>query len=165
MLTFGAVLALALGPGCAGYRLGSTLPPDIKSIHIPTFKNNTTEPLIEVETTNKTIAEFQRDGTLRIANLDEADAVLKVTIYKITLTPLRYSQTDRATPNEYRMTLTAAYTFTRKSTNKVIGQSTAITGETTLPYAGNYQAAIRTAIPRAAEDLGRNLVEKVVEIW
>ena len=163
MLT--AASAATLLQGCAGYRLGSTLPPDIKTINIPTFKNITTEPLIEIETTNKTIAEFQRDGTLRIVGLDEADAVLKVTLYKITLAPLRYSRTDRGTPNEYRMTLTAAYTFTRKSTQKVIGQNKEITGETTLPYAGNYQAAIRTAIPRAAEDLARNLLEKVVEIW
>lgn len=151
--------------GCVGYQLGSSLPPDIKTVNIPTFKNSTLEPLIEVEATNKAIAEFQRDGTLRIANPSEADAILKVTLYKITLTPLRYSRTDKAVPNEYRMILTAAYTFTRKSTNKIIGQSKEITGETTLPYAGNYQAAVKMAIPRAAEDLGRNLVEKIVEIW
>ena len=94
--------------GCAGYRIGSTLPSDIKTIHIPTFTNKAKQPLIEVQATSRAVSEFQRDGTLRITGAAEADVILEVTITDLTLTPLRYKRNDRRTPNEYRMKLTAS---------------------------------------------------------
>ena len=57
-------LAVAL-TGCAGYRLGTMLPPDIQSVAVPTFINRTSEPLLESETTRAAIREFQQDGSLR----------------------------------------------------------------------------------------------------
>ena len=36
--------------GCVGYRLGSTLPPGIRTIYVPTFKNESGEPQVESET-------------------------------------------------------------------------------------------------------------------
>ena len=54
--------------GCAGYRLGTLLPPEIKTIHVPTFVNKTREPALEAETTGAAISEFQKDGTLRITD-------------------------------------------------------------------------------------------------
>lgn len=157
-----AMLALA---GCAGYRVGSTLPPDIKTIHIPTFTNKAKQPLIEVEATRRAVSEFQRDGTLRITGAAEADVILEVTITDLTLTPLRYKRNDRSTPNEYRMKLTASYRLKRAETDAIIGESPKIVGETTFPYSGGMQAAIQTALPDAADDLGRRLVESVVELW
>lgn len=156
------MLALA---GCAGYRVGSTLPPDIKTIHIPTFTNKAKQPLIEVEATRRAVSEFQRDGTLRITGAAEADVILEVTITDLTLTPLRYKRNDRSTPNEYRMKLTASYRLKRAETDAIIGESPKIVGETTFPYSGGMQAAIQTALPDAADDLGRRLVESVVELW
>ena len=47
------VLLIALVPllgGCLGYRLGTTLPPGIRSLHVPTFVNLTGEPGLESET-------------------------------------------------------------------------------------------------------------------
>lgn len=157
--------AAALLAGCLGYRLGTTLPPDIRSIAVPTFVNRTAEPMLEVETTNKTISEFQKDGTLKIRDISEADAVLEVTIRKVELTPLRYSATDKVRPNEYRMTLTAAYKLRRLSDDRVIGESSEVTGETTFPYSGDMMSAKRMALPDAAEDLGRAIATQVVETW
>lgn len=151
--------------GCAGYRIGSTLPSDIKTIHIPTFTNKAKQPLIEVQATSRAVSEFQRDGTLRITGAAEADVILEVTITDLTLTPLRYKRNDRRTPNEYRMKLTASYKLKRTETDVIIGESPKIEGETTFPYAGGMQAAIQTALPDAADDLGRRLVESVVELW
>ncbi|NLE66260.1 MAG: LptE family protein [Lentisphaerae bacterium] len=151
--------------GCAGYRIGSTLPSDIKTIHIPTFTNKAKQPLIEVQATSRAVSEFQRDGTLRITGAAEADVILEVTITDLTLTPLRYKRNDRRTPNEYRMKLTASYKLKRTETDAIIGESPKIEGETTFPYAGGMQAAIQTALPDAADDLGRRLVESVVELW
>lgn len=158
----GVLLGLA---GCAGYRIGSTLPSDIKTINIPTFINKSKQPLIEVEATSRAVSEFQRDGTLRITGGAEADVILEVTILDLTLSPLRYSRKNRETPNEYRMKIRASYKLKRTSTDAIIGENPEVIGETTFPYAGGMQAAIQTALPDAAEDLGRRLVENIVELW
>jgi hypothetical protein len=80
-ITTAVVATLVMLQGCVGYRLGSTLPKDIRTVYVPTFVNATGEPQVEAETTAAAIREFQKDGTLRIA-ADErsADLVLSVTL-------------------------------------------------------------------------------------
>ena len=93
-MLLGMALVLLTLPGCVGYRLGSTLPPDVKAIYVNLFINKCNEPLLEIDTTNATIAEFQMDGTLRIVPKDEADVLLETTLNALTLTPLSYDQTS-----------------------------------------------------------------------
>ena len=54
-----AVLALSTLPGCTSYRLGSMLPPGVKTVYVPTFVNETSEPFIEVDATRATIQALQ----------------------------------------------------------------------------------------------------------
>lgn len=157
-------LMLAGAWGCAGYRLGSSLPPDIKSIFVHTFINRCKEPLIEIEATNVTIAEFQKDGTLKIGRLEDADVLLETTLTAITLEPVRYEQQDAAKPNEYRLILSASFMLKQRSSGKLIGEGACI-GESTFIYSGNLASARRSAIPRASEDLAKRIVEQVVEVW
>ena len=56
--------------GCAGYQLGSMLPPDIKTVHVPNFTNKTQEPFIVTETTKAVLEELQLDGSLELAKLE-----------------------------------------------------------------------------------------------
>lgn len=157
-------LALAGAPGCAGYKLGSSLPEDIRSVFVRTFINKCNEPLIEIEATNATIAEFQKDGTLKIGRLEEADVILETTLNAITLEPLRYDRADTAKPREYRMIITATFVLKRNDTGKVIGNGECI-GESTFYYGGNLASAKRSATPKASEDLAKRIVEQVVEVW
>ena len=93
--------------GCTQYRLGSMLPPGLTSIHVPTFANGTSEPQLEFETTNATIQEFQKDGTLRVAMQGSSDAVLEVKLTGYKIEPLRYDRNVATHPNEYRQQLVA----------------------------------------------------------
>lgn len=164
-LTLGMALVLLTLPGCLGYRLGSTLPPDIKTIYVQLFINKCKEPLLEIDTTNATIAEFQKDGTLRIVNRDEADVLLETTLTALTLTPLRYDQTtDKAKPNEYRLTLQVSFVLKRVKTREIMNEASVI-GESTFIFIGNLNSSKRAAIPAASEDLAKRIVEKVVETW
>ena len=156
--------ALACASGCAGYRFGSSLPPDINSVFVRTFINKCNEPLIEIETTNATIAEFQKDGTLKIGRLEEADVILETTLVAITLEPLRYDRQDVAKPKEYRMILSASFVLKRNASGKTIGEGDCI-GESTFIFGGNLASAKRSAVPKASEDLAKRIVEKVVEVW
>lgn len=157
-----AGLAMVLS-GCV-YQLGTSLPPGIRSIHVPTFANTSGEPLLESETTQATIQEFQKDGTLAIAGADSADTILKVTLEKYSVDPIRYERDSAKAGREFRMQITASVEFQRRLKQDVLMKRTVI-GETTFFLAGDMFASKRTALPLAARDLAHSIVECVVEFW
>ena len=165
-LLLGAV-ALMLGfTGCAGYRLGSMLPPDIKTVFVPTFVNRTTEPMIEIDTTAAAIRQLQQDGSLKVVgNESEADTVLEVTLTKFELEPLSYSEQEKTTANEYRMRLTATILLRRTVTDEVVVEAPGVQGESTFFVTGDFTTSKQQGMPEAANDLGHSIVEQIVEAW
>lgn len=159
------LLALCLLPACAGYRLGSMLPPDIQTVHVPTFINDTDEPLLEIETTRAAISEIQRDGSLRIASADEADAILTVRLLDFQLQPLAYDLNRRAAAEEYRMYITASVVLTRRDNDEIVAQSPRVTGESTFALVGDLTSAKQSALPEASRDLAHLIISRLVEAW
>ena len=164
-LTAAAVLALALLPGCVGYRLGSMLPPEIKTVHVPTFINQTSEPQLELDTTRFALQEFQKDGSLKLAPAEAADAILEVKLTSYTLAPLQYDNNRPTAALEYRITLYASIVMTRKRDGKVIAENPRCFGEGTFPVVGDLSSSKRTGLPKAAKDLAHDIVQKVTEVW
>ena len=156
------VLTLA---GCCGYRLGTSLPPNISSVHVKPFGNRSGEPDLETAVTGATVREFQRDGSLRMANADEADAIVEATVTGSTLEPLRYARTRAAETTEFRLILTADVVLKDRKTGKILSARPGLTGKTTFTPAGDLASAKRQAIPNAARDLAHAVVGAVVETW
>jgi len=160
-----ALGAAALLAGCATYRLGSSLPPGIRSVAVPMFVNKTAKPELAAEAVNATVQEFQRDGSLRVAAADAADAVLEVALTGYGLSPVRYEDERRTTAQEYRITLTADAVLRKRATGAVVFEGRNLTEDTTFVAGGDLLSAERTALPAAARNLGRDIVERVLATW
>lgn len=161
-----ALLCIAVGAtSCASYRLGSSLPEDVRTVFVPVFDNRTDEPLIENEVTREVISRIQRDGALRIVPESEADAILKVTLRRFVFTPIAYDDADRNTPNEYRMILSAAFVLYRRTTGQTIVEHPAAQGESLVLLSGDMSTSKRAGLPDASRDLARDLTEKILEAW
>jgi hypothetical protein len=161
------VLLSALIPaltGCTGYRLGSALPPDVKTVNVPTFVNNTDEPLLETATTKATLRELQTDGSLRVRGPAEADTVLEVTLVEFKLEPLRYERDQLKKTREYRARVTADIVFRRARKDEILLKKR-VQGDATFEPAGDLSLAKREALPLVAADLAHDIVESVVEYW
>lgn len=170
LATFLCTLTLSLGllsglSGCAGYRLGTNLPPGIRSIAVPAFVNETTQPTLESVTTGATIQEFQKDGSLKVLPRDQADSVVEVRLTRYTLTPLRYRKDRTTTAREYRLTLTADVTFKQLSDNRVLAHITGVEGYADFESLSDLPSAQLAALPKAAQDLAHRIVKVVVEFW
>jgi hypothetical protein len=160
------LLAATFLPGCMGYQLGSMLPPDVRTVYVPTFINQTDEPLIETETTRAAMQEIQKDGSLKLARAPEnADAILKVTLLEYNLNALSFDATKKTTANEYRLTMFASVVMTRRSSGQVIAENQKVKGEITFPISGDFSSSKQRALPLASQDLAHNLVEAIVEAW
>lgn len=163
-----ALLSAVLLPvvsGCAGYRLGSMLPEDIESIYIPTIRNATNEPLVEIETTQALLRELQTDGSLKIASENLADAVLDIQINQFRLIPLVFSREDRSRPAEYTVQLTAAFRLVRASDGAVVASNPRVSGDFFVPFVSDLTSAKRRVLPDVARDLAHKIVELIVESW
>jgi len=158
-------LLLLLGAGCVGYRLGSMLPPDIRTVHVPPFANHSGEPGLEDELTRATIAEIQKDGSLRVTDAGRADAVLKVTIRRFELVPLAYTKEKTTQVDEYRMRIHARVLLQRTADGSVVYENPDVFGETEFIVSGDMSSSKRNALPDAARDLAHQIVEKIVESW
>ena len=171
MIVRAAVLTAVLGmlaavSGCTafGYRLGSSLPADIHTVHVPTFINRTAEPLLETEATQAVIRELQKNGSLGVETPERADAVLNVTLTQVRLEPVRYERDNRRTAEEYRILIHADIAFSRAKTGAVLVERT-VHGEKTFEPGGDLASSKRAVLPSATDDLAHQIVKAVVEFW
>lgn len=152
--------------GCAGYRLGSMLPPGIKTVYVPTCVNETTEPRIESDVTAAIISQIQMDGSLKItSDADRADAILEVTLIRFWLDPVAYVHGEASTVNEYRMNISASFMLRSIRDNAIVAESPRVTGWFDFEMIGDMTSSKNVALRPASEDLGRRIVEKIVEYW
>jgi len=160
-----STLMLTALTGCLGYNLGTTLPHDIQNLHVPTFKNETSEPLLEVDTTDAAIAQFQFDGSLRITEPALADAVLNVTLKNYTLEPISYDRDKTTKTQEYRARIYASVVLIRMANDEVILDNPSVEGEATFFVTGDMTSSKKRARPELAEDLAKNLVDAITQTW
>ncbi len=161
-----AVMAAgALVSGCAGYRVGSMLPGDVKTVYIPTFVNKTTEPLLEIDTTQAVIEQFQRDGSLKVVGENEADAILTVVLTSYRLEPISYRKDIRTAAQQYRAFITANMVMRRTKDQSVVVENPRIEGKYVFDVVGDLSSSKLQANPRAADDLAYNMVQMMVEYW
>lgn len=170
------VFCLALS-GCLGYHVGPVKPyylRDVHSIAVPTFKNRTLVPRIEVLVTDTVIKQFQQDGTFQIASGDKADATLVGEIDRIVRAPARSASANVLLTTEFALTLTVKYSLTGKNGQQLAAASEA-SGTTSFFVTGGGGASDvttgdvttdeRQALPLATEDLATRLVSQISEGW
>ena len=89
-----ALLLSSCGYHLAGY--GSTLPPHIRAISIPVFKNSSSEPNIQRDATDAIRRAFISDGRLKVTNPSKADLLMRGTLTNYQLRGVSFSSEDSA---------------------------------------------------------------------
>lgn len=162
ILLAGGLLALS---GCAGYHLNSAKPAFLKNIHtvaVPTFRNDTLEPKLEVLVTDTVIKQLQQDGTYQISTEANADAVLTATIEKLQRNPARSVRGNVLLTREFNLTLTVRFQFAERTTGRVLDSGTLI-GTTSFFVGSDLEQNQRQAIPLAAEQAAVRLTSQLTE--
>jgi outer membrane lipopolysaccharide assembly protein LptE/RlpB len=92
---FSALLLLLATAGCGYHTVGHSvqLPANVKTIAIPTFKNETNTYRIEQMLTNSVVREFTTRTHYQVLNdaSDAADATLRGTVLSTSASPLTYN--------------------------------------------------------------------------
>jgi hypothetical protein len=172
------VCCLALS-GCLGYHIGPVKPYYLRDVHtiaVPTFKNRTLVPRIEVLVTDTVIKQLQQDGTFQIASGDNADATLSGEVDRIVRLPARSVSGNVLATSEFALTLSVKYSLIGKNgeqlapPNEAVGSTSffvTLNNNTTNSQniTGDVTTDERQALPLATEDLATRLVSQISEGW
>jgi hypothetical protein len=165
---FVGALALAFClAGCLGYTIGPVKPSylsQVQTIAVPTFKNDTLIPRIEVLVTDTVIKQFQQDGTFRIGNEENADAVLRGEISRISRSPARSQRGNVLSTTEFNLVMRLRYRLVGRD-GKIIGPPGDVQGTTSFFRGNDVVTEERQALPLATEELANHLVTQLSEGW
>jgi len=161
------VAVFLLLTGCLGYHVGPVKPSVLRDVHaiaVPTFENKTLLPRIEVLITNSVIKQLQQDGTYRIANENNADAVLKAEITEISRAPARSVRGNVLATTEFNLIMHVKYKLETPSGTALMPSGEVI-GTTSFFVGTDVTTDERQALPLAAEELATHLVTQLSEGW
>jgi len=165
------ILALALVlipffPSC-GYRLrgtGSSLPPHIRSIQVPMFKNQTTRYQLDLRLTESVRDELVARGQLEVkAEGSESDAVLLGEIRTFKALPIGFGQD--ASADSYNIVIVAKVVLRDLINNRVLFSNSNFTyqEEYDVPEGTDFETVQQEAIERVAVKFARTLIINILE--
>jgi hypothetical protein len=163
-----ALVVLFAFSGCAGYRVGNISGRDlqgVRSVYVPTVKNSSLQPDIQMTVTNEIITRFNDDGTLTVNDPMSADSELDVTITNVQTTPYSTSNNDVNIISQYKLVIEAKATYVNRKLGRKIFENIVVNGSTTFFTQADIQEGIRQALPLAAKELATNTVKLVTEGW
>ena len=131
---------------------------------MPTFENKTLLPRIEVLVTDSVIKQLQQDGTYKIAEKDNADAVLKAEITGISRAPARSVRGNVLATTEFILTMHVKYKLETRSGTLLVPPAEVV-GTTSFFVGTDVTTDERQALPLAAEELAIHLVTQLSEGW
>ena len=171
-LAFLLPLAALIFSSCAGYHVGPIKPKtmrEVKTIAVPSFKNDTLEPRVEVLLANAVIKQIQQDGTYKVVREPDADAILEATLDEIIRRPSRSVRGNVLQTREFTLILRVRYQVVDRSGR--ILERRGVSGQTSFFVSGTDTLAAdvnqdeRQALPLAAEDMAVRLVSQISEGW
>lgn len=143
---------LTLG-GCGYYSTTSRTAKDIKSVAVPFFENDTSEPNLEVTITEQIIDNLVLDNTLKVKDEEYADAVLIGVVVEFFNRPFSFDTELNA--QEYHVIIKVKATLFDRRKNLPIWENKIISGD------GNYFV---DAVGDPAQTFDGAVIESVREI-
>lgn len=161
-----------LGAACllavqCGYHLrgtGTFLPPTIKRLGIPMFKNMTTRYNLEVTLTQGVIDEMVARGKVEVTSgTENVDAVLQGEITSFNVNPIGFSSQNIA--DRYNVTVVARILLRDVKDERVIfsNPSYVYQEEYEVPQGTNYETWETEALGKIAEKFARSLISTLLE--
>jgi outer membrane lipopolysaccharide assembly protein LptE/RlpB len=167
VLVIFCLAAAALAAADCGYHLrgtGSSLPPGVKTISIPVFRNLTTRYELDLKLTRSVINEMIERGRVSvIPDPETSDAVLEGEIVSFSATPVAFSGAAQA--DRYTITVTAKILLRDRSTQKAIFSNPAFVyvEQYEVPQGRDFESVQTEAIDKIAVKFARSLVAAILE--
>ncbi len=155
-----ALVATLIATGC-GYGFRGTvsyLPKDIKTVAVPYLENDTAEAGLETTITEAIIREFNRSKLLRLADVGEADVVLRGKIKAVSTRAVSFQ--DARTALQRRVIVNCDIELVRRDNRKLIWRGRGISAGEDYDVDTDNQVTEDNR-EQALEDVAKNLALKI----
>ncbi len=162
LLPIASVLTTALLAACSYSFTGGNLG-GLKSVTIPVFSNETSEPGIREKITSELTRAVIEDNNLKVTDRRQADAVLSGRITRIDDVPFSFegSGTTYAT-RDYKITVQTTIKFENIKEKKIIWEEN-VSGWGRYALSGDRRRA--DGIDDAVKMITQNILNKMVSNW
>ena len=157
------VLLVTAVSGC-GYSLRGHLPSHIQTIAVPIFVNKTQEPAVDSFITRAVVEAFSTNGRLRLARVEDADAILEGEIIGYAVDSIAFDR--NANVRLYRLRVTLNLTMRDLRQNTVLFRQANFSEKSDFRVQGAVSQTIareETALRQAAVDIARAVVSLAVD--
>lgn len=155
--------------GCS-YTQKTVLPRNIKTIYVETVKNKLDveeiyayQQGLEMDITNAVIRRLQQDGTVKVVEKKNADAILKTDLLAFEQEGLRFDQLEEV--KEYRLFIVVSLRLMDAKTGDLIWAEPNFTGDNEYYVTSVTSIGEQKAATDAVNHLAYNIVDRVVEDW
>ncbi len=160
-----SLVATLLFSGCMGYNLGGSRPEGVETVTLASVVNTSGEPSIELQVTHAMRQRIQFDGRMKLVNSPKnADAVIEITLTKYSLTAISYRSDLRTTPESYRLRITGVAELKDAQTGETLSTSSTY-GESTFDFESDLTSSKRDALPEAAKEISKFILDDLIERW
>lgn len=161
VLLFTVIAVLAAG---CGYSTSSRTAKDIKSIAVPFFANQTSEPALEITVTESIIQNLVEDNTLKVVDEDDADAVLRGEIVEFENRPFSFNAELRA--EEYHVVIKVkAELFNRRLDEEVWKERTFKGDGSYFLDVPDTDTTFDDAVEEAIKEITEQILNLTVQDW
>lgn len=167
LLISGAVIMLLMTVSC-GYRMGSMMHPQIKTIAIADVKNNSMDVLASA-TMRRVLAEcFQTDGSLKITSMESADCIVYCRILSIKSRGITWDNSRTGSdirPTEYSLTVNGEFTVLIPGQAQPLVAKRTVTGKANYRYLADPAIGRESGLTQACLDMAKMIVQYTTEAW
>jgi outer membrane lipopolysaccharide assembly protein LptE/RlpB len=157
--------ALLLASGCGYYSTRSRTAKDIKSVAVPFFENDTSEPNLEVTITEQIIENLVLDNTLKVKDEAYADAVLNGKIIEFFNKPFSFDTELNA--QEYLVVIKVQATLFDRRKNVAIWSDKIISGDGNyfVESVGEQAQTFDGAVSESIREITERILTMTVQDW
>lgn len=163
-----SVLLVAAGAAsCGYYSTTSRTAGDIKSIGVPYFDNETPEPNIEIDITQRIIDGIINDNTLKVVSDEEADAILEGVITEYRNDPFTFAETSTSDvqAEQYRLVIGLRISLFDRSKNAYVWEGKRIQAHGDYYLETSVQQNYESALENVYTDLVDGILSNTVQDW
>lgn len=165
-LRLGAAIALVgLVCGCgANYCWWPAVPAAMRTVAVPTFRNDSELQEAGAVAARQVLREFQREGTFKIRPTGEAALEIQGTVLSAGGDSVAYDRRSGLRISSYELVGEFAVSVIDKRLGKVLVDNRRYTARASFAVGQDLTTAQRDAAGRMAEDLARQVVDDVLNL-
>ena len=164
-----SALSLALGASCiAGcatdYSWRSSVPEEVRTVSVPTFRNESNVSEFGAVATRQLLREFQREGTFKIRTTGDSAIEIQGVIKSVSSSLTAYDRRHGGRIAAYDVSATAEISVIDKRNRKVLVDNRTYVATAALTAGQDKTTAVRDASGRLADDLARQVVDDLLNL-